>query len=300
MTLIQTVFSADRVIQVADRRLTWPDGTVADDEYTKLVCWNETFSVAFTGISRVDRRGHKLTSDWIAELICDYVSVERGVEALRRDAEARVARLRWPDKRLAIVVAGFDYRCVPIVAEIANFDTSSGALHDGPQFIARWAHFQLGRRTGAHAIGAPVRGIEQKLLNRYIPRVLLKDEDNGHNRAIKLLVENQRRVHEQNRTVGEDAQAVTISRERGAFMGVMSNLDGTDISAKGTNFVYFDKRGFRHKVFGPLMAQCGQVLDQFTGTAEPNNPDNQSIGFRILKMPAPPKGAAAKSPFASG
>jgi len=63
MTLIQTLFTGERIIQVADRRLTWPDGSVFDDEYTKPVCWNQTFSVGFTGMARIDLRLRKSTAE---------------------------------------------------------------------------------------------------------------------------------------------------------------------------------------------------------------------------------------------
>ena len=39
MTLVQTLMTEDLVILVADRRLTWPDGSVADDNFTKVVLW---------------------------------------------------------------------------------------------------------------------------------------------------------------------------------------------------------------------------------------------------------------------
>ncbi|NED69229.1 hypothetical protein G3I15_50750, partial [Streptomyces sp. SID10244] len=61
MTLLQVMYSRERIIHVSDRRLTFPDGTVADDDYTKLVCWNGTFAVGFTGIARVDRRAREST-----------------------------------------------------------------------------------------------------------------------------------------------------------------------------------------------------------------------------------------------
>lgn len=128
MTLVQTLFNRSRIIQSADRRLTWPDGSVADDDYTKLVCWNAngTFSAAFTGIARIDRRGQKSTAEWIAEVLSDYVIFENGVRALRADAEARIKRLNWADKRLAVMIAGFDFRNKPLVAQVANFDTETG------------------------------------------------------------------------------------------------------------------------------------------------------------------------------
>lgn len=295
MTLVQTLFTRERVIQVADRRLTWPDGSVADDNYTKLVCWNQTFSVAFTGIARIDRRLRKSTSEWIAEVLCDYTIFENGARALCRDAQDRVKRLGWKDRRLAIVIAGFDERRVPLVAQIANFDTGSGISDDPDVFHIRSGLIRPNHVTGTHFVGATLKDLEYRLFTKYVPRVLRKDKENGHNRAIKLLVENQRRVHKQTNLVGEDAQAVTIPCQKMANGIVMSNLDGTDIPAHSAAFVYFDKQGFRHKQFGPLMAHGGTVIDQVIGAADPNNPDNQSISIRFLKVPAPRKRAVHRT-----
>ena len=182
MTLLQTLFSNERIIQVSDRRLTL-DGQVFDDEYTKLVCWNKTFSAGFTGIARIDRRGRKSTSEWIAEVLCDYPLFEQGVQALREEAENRVSKLSWIDKRLAIVVAGFDFRKVPLVAEVANFDTATNVAVNANSFGLRYAQIPSGRITGTHAVGARLGDLEHRLLTRYVPRVLRKDKSNGHNRA---------------------------------------------------------------------------------------------------------------------
>jgi hypothetical protein len=287
VTLLQTVFSGDRIIQVSDRRLTL-NGAVFDDEYTKLVCWNQTFSAGFTGIARVDRRARKSTAEWIAEVLCDYTAFVPGVQALRLEAESRVSKLSWADKRLAIVVAGFDFRQIPLVAEIANFDTATNVTHDPDSFRLRYAQPPPGRTTGSHSVGAGLGDLEQRLLSRYVPRILRKDKANGHNRAIKLLVENQRRVHRKDPLVGADAQAVTIPSTQMGHGIVMSNLDGTDIPSHSSSFVYFDQHGFRYKQLGPLMAQGMQVIDQVIGTADENNPDNQSMSIRFVKIPPRP------------
>jgi len=213
VTLLQTVFSGDRIIQVSDRRLTL-NGQIFDDEYTKLVCWNQTFSAGFTGIARIDRRARKSTAEWIAEVLCDYPAFVPGVQALRQEAENRVSKLSWADKRLAIVVAGFDFRQIPLIAEIANFDTATNVTQDADSFRLRYAQFPPGRKTGTHSVGAGLGNLEHRLLSRYVPRILQKDKANGHNRAIKLLVENQRRVHRKDPLVGADSQAVTIPSTR--------------------------------------------------------------------------------------
>lgn len=104
MTLIQTLFNADQIIQVADRRLTWPDGSLFDDEYTKLVCWNQTFSVAFTGIARMDEALNKSTSEWIAEVLGQ---IHRDLGVLDAPGGAGVLALH-PDRMHALLhVAGF-------------------------------------------------------------------------------------------------------------------------------------------------------------------------------------------------
>lgn len=287
MTLLQTVFSGDRVIQVSDRRLTL-NGEIFDDEYTKLVCWNQTFTVGFTGIARIDRRGRESTSEWIAKVLCDYSLFLPGVQALRLETENRVSKLPWADKRLAIVIAGFDVRQVPLVAEIANFNTGTNISENPDSFGLRYAQVPPGRTTSTHSVGALLGDLEGRLLSRYVPRVLRRDKVNGHNRAIKILVENQRRVHRRNALVGADAQAVTIPATQMGDGIVMSNLDGTDIPAHSSSFVYFDQHGFRYKQLGPLMAHGGQVIDQVIGTADADNPDNQSMSIRFVKVPPPP------------
>lgn len=286
MTLLQVLFSRERIIQVSDRRLTFPDGTIADDSYTKLVCWNGAFAVGFTGIARVDRRGKESTAEWIAKVLADHSAFEYGVEALRQEANDRIGRLSWPDKRLAVVIAGFDYRADPLVAEVANFDTTTGVSPDPNTFHTRFASIDTGRLTAAHTVGAPLGDVENRLLGRYIPRVLRRDKVNGHNRAIKLLVESQRRVHRRDGTVGPDAQVVMIPRRDVAPGVVMSNLDGTDIPSNSSSFLYFEEQGFRHRQHGPLMASGGGVIDQVVGEADPENPDNQSMSIRFVKVPS--------------
>jgi hypothetical protein len=81
---------------------------------------------------------------------------------------------------------------------------------------------------------------------------------------------------------------VTIPGKQIGHGIVMSNLDGTDIPAHTSSFVYFDQYGFRYKQLGPLVAHGGTVIDQVTGTADEDNPDNQVMSIRFVKVPKPP------------
>jgi hypothetical protein len=283
VTLIQTVFSDEFVIQVSDRRLTRGDGSVFDDEYTKLVCWNQCFTVGFTGLARIDRSQQKSTCEWIAEALSDHPVFGYGVDALRTEAQATIRKLpnNW-DKRLAIVVAGFDPSGGPLCAEVANFDTTTGAVNDQNTFALKGFTMITGRKTGSHTAGALLNGQQTSVLRRYLPRII--DQHNGINRSIRVLVENQRLVAKGNNRVGLDAQCVFIPRIQQA-PGVMSNLDGSEIPTNSSSFGFFDADGFQYKQIGPLVAQGGFVFDQVEGTANPQNPDNQRVGVRLVKVP---------------
>ncbi len=206
MTLVQTFFSNDFVIQVSDRRLTRADGSVFDDEYTKLVCWNQSFAAGFTGLAHIDGK-KKSMSGWIAEILSDYPVFGYGVQALRAEAEAAIQKLpnHW-NKRLAIVIAGFDASGGPLCAAVANFDTETGVVKDQNVFQLKNFTMLTGRKTGSHTAGATLNQHQTKVLRRYLPRIV--DQPDGINRSIKVLVENQRLVANGNSLVGQDAQCV--------------------------------------------------------------------------------------------
>lgn len=68
MTIIVTYASYPIAMQVSDRRLTWPDGSIADDDATKSILWNDAWIISFTGLARVDG---KPTHLWLSELLAN-------------------------------------------------------------------------------------------------------------------------------------------------------------------------------------------------------------------------------------
>ena len=64
---------------------------------------------------------------------------------------------------------------------------------------------------------------------------------------------------------------------------MMSNLGGPEIPTGMSSFGFFDKRGWQFEQRGPLVAEGGFVKEIWA-TADPEFPDNQSIGFRFLKV----------------
>jgi hypothetical protein len=289
MTLIQTVITDDLIIQVADRRLSRPDGSLFDDDYTKLVCWNNSVTVGFTGLARIDRAQKKSTSEWIAETLCDYASFENGISALGYWASGRITQLptgkNWEDKRLGIIIAGFDHRKVPLVAEISNFRPGQPISTNQNEFRSYQHRRAPGHSTTFHIAGGPLtQKWQANLLLQYAPRILKQPD--GITRAVRLMVALQRKIAEENSGVGRDAMAVAIPRER-AHNIVASNLDAPTLNTVGTNFSYFDDAGYNYKQLGPHVAGGGWAWADFLGEADPLNPDNQKVSMRLLKHPDP-------------
>jgi hypothetical protein len=71
MTMIATLVARNKVVQVSDRRLTWPNGGLADDEANKAICVkcnNAHFSIAYTGLAEIGKE-RKRTDIWLAEYL---------------------------------------------------------------------------------------------------------------------------------------------------------------------------------------------------------------------------------------
>ena len=151
MTLVQTYVTDDRVIMVSDRRLTrTQDGVVevADDEHTKLVLWKGCFAVGFTGLAFIDAARTRSTSEWIAETLCDQWRVDDGVHVLANGASQWMQRVpsqySQDDKRLTMVVAGFDFRRDPVVHNVSNVGHGNGTPEEPDllraQYLPRRGH----------------------------------------------------------------------------------------------------------------------------------------------------------------
>src|SRR5437879_3215828 len=73
MTLIITSLAEDALIQVSDRKLTYPNGSVASDYANKAICVDcadARCTVAYTGLARV---GNAQTDHWLL----DYLTASR-------------------------------------------------------------------------------------------------------------------------------------------------------------------------------------------------------------------------------
>jgi hypothetical protein len=56
MTLVLTLLTSDYAVQVSDRRLVAPDGSVFEDEENKGIFWQGVASLSYTGLARIGRK----------------------------------------------------------------------------------------------------------------------------------------------------------------------------------------------------------------------------------------------------
>lgn len=266
------------------------DGTFNALVRNEQLAWNTSFTVGFTGLARIDPAQKKSTSEWLAETLCDYASFEDGVDALRYWASGQIGQLPtgkgWEDKRLGIIIAGFDRRRIPLVAEISNFDPEAPIPANQNEFKCYRIRRAPGHSASFRITGAALtEKMYANILLRRVPR-MLKQQD-GITRAARLMVALQRRISEDNPGVGRHAMAVAIPRER-TMPAVLSNLDAPSLNTMNSNFCYFDDAGFNYKQLGPHMAGGGWAWADFVAEADPSNPDMQKVGGRVLKCPQPP------------
>jgi hypothetical protein len=284
MTLIQTITTDDITILVADRRLTNAStGTIVDDDHTKLVCWNMSYGIGFTGLARINPAQTKSTSEWIAETICDYPDFMVGVQALGWHMREQMKKLPkwWPDKRLGIVVAGYDGEDISRKAWIHNFGV------DPTDIKLQLLVPHPGQTSSYHISGGPlVNDWHRRVLQRRIPRLL--KQPNGIARAVRVMVALQRELANANTGIGTDAMVVTIPRTRAKPM-LLSNVDGNATGGTGAcEFHYYDTNGYDYRQLGPHVAGGHMAWGDCIATADPDNPDNQTISWRVLKWPTPP------------
>jgi hypothetical protein len=72
MTMVLNCMTPEFVVQVSDRRLTYPDGSVADDRANKAVMYCGHFFIGYTGLAVLGDptlpRGAR-TDWWIADVL---------------------------------------------------------------------------------------------------------------------------------------------------------------------------------------------------------------------------------------
>ena len=101
MTLILSCLTPKFIVQVSDRRLTWPDGRVADDSANKAIIFHDRVCFAYTGIAQI---GAQRTDEWITDQLLHQTSLQQAIDHLKSALDATICKLRAPNRHLTVVI----------------------------------------------------------------------------------------------------------------------------------------------------------------------------------------------------
>lgn len=104
MTLILTCLAHEHIVQVADRRLTMPNGALYDDDTNKAVFYCGRVAGGYTGLAQMEG---KPTAEWIGACMKDAGDIETAMNLVANCAENHFLRNVRLDKRFAVVATGW-------------------------------------------------------------------------------------------------------------------------------------------------------------------------------------------------
>jgi hypothetical protein len=275
VTLVLTCLTPDYVIQASDRRLTWPDGSLHDDESTKAVFYQPYWVFAFSGLARI---GEMTTAGWLATQLTACRSITEVSERVENEAASALAAIRAPaeHKRLTIVGAGWGVlapKDAPtngtppqgLMLAISNcLDGDGGTLPRArPDFRSQVLQARS-EEVGLVSIGQSLPPGEVLILARNIRRCLRADTGPGP--IGRLLFDQIRMVSRRNRRVGPGVMVSSLPR-----VGITApTAAADDLPRDKHGFVYVPAEGescwlspiIAHP-FGPI-----EVLAGPAGSAE--------------------------------
>jgi hypothetical protein len=130
MTLILSFASANKVIQVSDRRLTRPDGTLYTDDANKAICVgcaNSYFAVGYTGLGTIskEKRTDEWLVDYLASINAGQMTLSSIIENIKAYSSQTLKVLNIPRKYRALTLVLAGYAATPFIAQVSNIENES-------------------------------------------------------------------------------------------------------------------------------------------------------------------------------
>lgn len=219
MTLIISIATPYFALQVSDRRLTFPNGHIANANAHKTVVFRNELSFSYTGLAEIERQPTDL---WIFDTLREVASsrLPEALEHLRVRAASSMRRMNIPSKYklLAIVGAGYTTdpasgKLVPVLCRIDNFLTGRNKRRQvpgaefslttfvGPSIGVQWNWIDTGYAM------QPTESISlQRLLNRIAKRGL------GPHPVARVFTDTIRKISARSPSVGSDVLITNIPR----------------------------------------------------------------------------------------
>jgi hypothetical protein len=131
MTLILTVATADKIVQVSDRLLTYPIGGVPPGDANKAVvvrCQDARFTIAYTGMGIIEK---KRTDIWLAEYLNGIHAAHTDLNSICSAFIERLSTLSWQNQiyPLSLILAGYvsDRSFVALISNVEKWKTRESA-----------------------------------------------------------------------------------------------------------------------------------------------------------------------------
>lgn len=274
MTLILTCLAHEHIVQVADRRLTMPDGRLYDDDTNKAIFYCGRVAVAYTGLALMEE---KPTAEWIGSCMKDALETETAMNHVAERAERYFGRIDLPDKRLAVVATGWatlrgEQPLRPFICVASNFMTDSWECMPSAekQMIVRTNFLDKSSSYLIFACGQSLTRGEVTHLNHLVRRAV---EHGATARALARLLGNV----VQSVANGRDRRAERVGR--GMIIHLLSRkalvenrpMIVTPLTPNAHSFIYVSPEGRTDRFQGAVIACNGVLLTDVGGGTIPLN-----------------------------
>ncbi len=304
MTLIITAVDKGRIVQVSDRRLTWPNGEVHDHAANKAVCVGMGyihFATSYTGLAYLGHlRREDRTDYWLLDNLGRITrdgepSIEQICNSLGDCAAHALSRLgHHKNKGLTVVMAGYDRDNRPFRATVSNMRMGKNPLEVRERFVSDVRRFYpWDPKPDVHIAGAVAAFDAKDSYARALKRIRVKVEKHMRKCGEKLdelqvaqmlvsLVGAATTHPTFGHLIGRDCLSVEAFPRRPGMLGSVSiNLLPPSQVQRDTPFTsHYFSVGASPVLYGPLLADPyvsvlsmevdlnPQIPDEIAGTPE--------------------------------
>ena len=270
MTCILSMSTPDVLIQVSDRRLTWPDGQMADDHTNKVTIFDGRMAISYAGLSKVLR---EKTDEWLVRILTNppirsladavYTIQNRATAAFRGWARTPSEKARH---RLIFGFVGWTRQpgresLQALVGFVSNCHDDRAALQTEARDDFRLHRKILDPREphGLLTTGVRLATEERQRLNERISTATSLDS------LTSAFVQAIREVAARDKTVGSDVLAVTIPRAAAEQVepGSRMLLMGPPLTLDSLGSVYFPENRQDPIQYGPNFIYAGSGVTGF-------------------------------------
>jgi hypothetical protein len=273
MTLILSQITRDYVIQVSDRRLTRPDGSVFDDDSNKAVLYNHHFAFAYTGLAQMSTG--EPTDRWLLNTLVKQSNrpFNEALHGVCKAATATIGSNPLPKshKRLAIVGVGWvstDRKSglLPCYVSISNFQNRNGEWSSevSDEFTVLCTSLDRGSLHRTFVAGQPIDPGIKNQLDRIAHECTSRHIGPGE--LARLLMASVQSVAHNNPLVGSNIMITSIPRA--AVEHIVANPGPVlelfaPPSRKKITFLHVPSNASEPVRYGPKSVAAGTAMGEF-------------------------------------